>query len=131
MKISLHRRSHLPKKGWLQSCVSCYLYTSKEYYHTKAVDVEVSAFICKDCEKILNSSPQKIKKFKDLCDSYLISQWSHIHQSLALYRPDFLLHEHEFPQDLEHTTETDADLFPLYTHPPPSPHRISRDPPLL
>ena len=133
MRIYLHRRSDLPKEGWIQSCVSCYLYTSKEYYITKACDVEVYAILCKDCRKSLSFAPLKMKKLKDVCDSYLISQWSHIHESLALYRPGFLLHEHGFPRDLEHTTETNAALAQLYMAPtpPPSPHRISRDPPLL
>ena len=133
MKISLHRHSDLPKKGWIQSCVSCTLYTSKEYFITRTQDLEVYAILCKDCNKTLTLNPQKIKKLKDLCDSYLISQWNRIHPSLASYRPDFLLPEHGFPRDLEHITETDADLAQLNMPPtpPPSPHRISRDPPLL
>jgi hypothetical protein len=131
MKISLHRRSDLPKKGWLQSCISCHLYTSKEYYIAKAGEVKVYAILCKDCKQSLRRNPLNIKKLKDLCDSYIISQWSHIHQSLASYRPDFLPLEHGFPRDLEHTTEIDDTPARLYTQPPPSPHRISRDPPLL
>lgn len=131
MKIYLHRHCNLPKEGWIKACISCHLYTSKEYYITKAGDVEVYVILCKDCKKTLFLNPLKMKKLKDVCDSYLISQWSHIHPSLALYRPDFLLHEHGFPRDLEHITETSAALAPLYTQPPPSPRRISRDPPLL
>lgn len=132
MKISIYRNSSsLPKEGWIQACISCYLFTSREYFHKKIKDIEVYAFLCKDCKKVINKQPEKIKKLGNVCDSYIISRWSQIHPSLSLYRLDFPPSEHGYVQDLAHITETVADPSQCGIHPPPSPRRISRDPPLL
>jgi hypothetical protein len=130
MKISIYRNSScLPKEGWIQSCISCYLFTSREYFYKKINEIEVYAFLCKDCKKVIDRRPEKITKLENVCDSYIISQWSRIHPSLSLYRLDLLPSEREPPSDLTHVVET-VDP-PLNIHPPPSPRRISRDPPLL
>ena len=73
MKISIYRNSSsLPKEGWIQACISCYLFTSREYFHKKIKDIEVYAFLCKDCKKVIDLRPEKITKLENVCDSYII-----------------------------------------------------------
>ena len=111
MRVVLHLKSdNLPKEGWLQHCIYCGFVTSREKYYRSIGDIQIYAYLCKDCRKRFAKHPKKERKFHILCESYIISQWSQIHPSLEVYLPVFPQHEHIFLANLEHTIETVADL---------------------
>ena len=83
-QIYLYRDSHLPKNGWIQSCMNCYLHTErkilfytvhqeKEYYDKYW---EFYTHLCNPCKKrILNKkNKQNLKenlKFQKTCYLYM------------------------------------------------------------
>lgn len=53
-QISLYRKSHLPKNGWIQACFLCYNYTSdtvcvKEKEYAKYI-LEFNTYVCESCQ---------------------------------------------------------------------------------
>jgi hypothetical protein len=53
-EISLYRKSHLPKDGWIQACFLCYTYTSdtlfvKKKEYPKYI-LEFNVFVCDSCQ---------------------------------------------------------------------------------
>ena len=79
-KIYIYRDSHLPEKGWLQSCYRCYQIThhtanfktiKKE--NTKYSHWEFHTFVCKTCQNHLyekKNLPEYISFTKE-CNSYI------------------------------------------------------------
>ncbi|ANS04317.1 hypothetical protein [uncultured Mediterranean phage] len=111
MRVVLRIKSkNLPKEGWLQHCIVCGIVTSREKYYRTIGDIQIYAYICKDCRDIYSKHPNRERRFRRMCESYIISQWSQIHPSLEAFLPVFPPHEHIFLEDLEHTIETVADL---------------------
>jgi len=67
--IELYTETELPKKGWIQGCMNCYIKTSKNEEYKKINDekyiIIFNIYLCKDCMKadILNN--EKFKKYID------------------------------------------------------------------
>ena len=113
MRVVLRIKSkNLPKEGWLQHCIVCGFVTSREKYYKTIGDTQIYAYICKECRDIFSKHPNRERRFRRMCESYIISQWSQIHPFLGSYEfeAEFEPHERKFPPDLEHTIETVADL---------------------
>ena len=74
-KIHIYRDSHLPSKGWLQSCFSCYMFTSstvdyKKIKHNKDV-YDFVVYLCPTCIKEVKSISDKKFAFMMRCDRYI------------------------------------------------------------
>ena len=79
-KIYIYRESHLPEKGWLQSCYHCCGIT----VHYKLIKIiklkdhiynhwEFNVFLCKKCQKFLYEKKNILEciKFNKKCNDYI------------------------------------------------------------
>lgn len=89
-KIYIYRDSHLPEKGWLQSCYNCCLITchnitfktikkkSGYYKHW-----EFNVFLCKHCQNNLygKENLSKYIEFTKDCNNYIKDNYEHLFTS--------------------------------------------------
>ena len=76
-KIYIYRDSHLPEKGWLQSCYNCCQITQHtvnfKTIKQSNTNWEFNAYVCKSCQRFLYDK----KNLKDYilftkeCNSYI------------------------------------------------------------
>lgn len=76
-KVYIYRDSHLPEKGWIQSCFHCYTYTSNTidftYIIKKQIMYQIDIYLCEHCELMLNNSEHVEKRqiFEEKCNKYI------------------------------------------------------------
>jgi len=72
----VHEDSSLPKKGWIQSCIMCYTFTSRTIFYSQIEKrntiIETQVYLCPSCKQVLTSKirtiehGKKIEKFKKM-----------------------------------------------------------------
>lgn len=72
----VHEDSSLPKKGWIQSCIMCYTFTSRTIFYSQIEKrntiIETQVYLCPSCKQLLTSKirtiehGKKIEKFKKM-----------------------------------------------------------------
>lgn len=72
----VHEDSNLPKKGWIQSCIMCYTFTSRTIFYSQIEKrntiIETQVYLCPSCKQVLTSKirtiehGKKIEKFKKM-----------------------------------------------------------------
>ena len=72
----VHEDSNLPKKGWIQSCIMCYTFTSRTIFYSQIEKrntiIETQVYLCPSCKQLLTSKirtiehGKKIEKFKKM-----------------------------------------------------------------
>ena len=102
-QIFLYRDSHLPKKGWIQSCMHCYLHTErtilfhtihqkKDYYNKFW---EFHAHLCNPCKKKLlqkknSKNIEEYLKFQKKCYAYMKNLYPYL---FSKYNEDDNVHK--------------------------------------
>jgi len=77
--IDICRKSHLPEKGWLQSCFNCYSITSKtlEYSSIRKFNsiFKINVYLCPSCKRRFQKNILKYHVFTIECNNYLIDNY--------------------------------------------------------
>ena len=80
-KIYIYREpetNSLPEDGWFQRCILCYSITNHqayfETYHENKMIYEVTAYICKPCQKTKEKKAAIADRYKRICDRYVRKQ---------------------------------------------------------
>ena len=74
-EISLYRKSHLPKEGWIQACFLCYTYTSdtlfvKEKEYPKYI-LEFTVYVCDSCQHGILPPKEFDIELSNMVDEYI------------------------------------------------------------
>ncbi len=73
--IEIYRDSHLPSKGWIQSCFNCYTLTSKTFLY-KCIKLnekvyEFHIYNCNECKNKMKKNMLLFLNFRSNCDKYI------------------------------------------------------------
>tara|TARA_Y100000592_G_scaffold9552_1_gene13422 strand:+ start:209 stop:475 length:267 start_codon:yes stop_codon:yes gene_type:complete len=77
--IELYKKTHLPKKGWIQGCFCCKLPTSLTTHITTLSNnnesLEFNCFICKDCKGNFKKDKILYYNFLKDCKVYIYDKY--------------------------------------------------------
>ena len=80
--IEIYENSHLPIKGWLQSCFRCKNITSfmKNMKTVKRNGriYKFNVYICKDCKSNFKKNKKDFQTFKIMCHNYIRNEYDYI-----------------------------------------------------
>ena len=78
--IEIFRDSHLPEKGWIQSCFNCYTVTSKTFLYKvlkkKDCIYKFCIYNCHECKNKMRKNPVYYLKFSKECKSYIKKKYN-------------------------------------------------------
>lgn len=90
-QIHIYRESHLPEKGWLQSCFQCYEITSKiklfDIYKTDNNRIaywELYIYMCPKCKRELKYNKKKYKLFFNSYKKYIFENYPQLYELIEL-----------------------------------------------
>jgi hypothetical protein len=84
-RIYLHKDSHLPEAGWLQSCFRCSSITGKcfllQTFNKGGNLYEFYIYICARCKKKLTKSPSLFIEFSDEYSEHIRTNFGYLFSS--------------------------------------------------
>ena len=73
-EVYLRNESHLPEHGWLQSCWTCDIITSRTIDYNKITKgkniYKFIVYLCPNCKKKLKNSENR-EKFSNSCEEFI------------------------------------------------------------
>jgi len=78
--IEIFRDSHLPEKGWIQSCFNCYTITSQTFLYKVVKNhdyiYKFQIYNCYDCKNKMKGNPLYYLKFSKACKKYIKQKYN-------------------------------------------------------
>lgn len=73
--VELCNKSKMPTNGWIQACLTCDNFTSRLFDYMvvtkKNKTIDYKAYLCKDCDRIINKDEVAYFKFLDTCEIHM------------------------------------------------------------